>query len=115
MVATYTVLSTDNPGDPIELQISWDDIVTVGNGTDIPLFYKIFANATTTNFQSSGSQLVDVRAIPLAEVNAPELNLLGTQAGISCSDFPWRGVNARILDAQNLQVGDIVTFVLAGP
>ncbi|SDQ43523.1 MULTISPECIES: hypothetical protein [unclassified Pseudomonas] len=110
LVATYTVQSTDNPGDPIELQISWDDIVKVGNGTDIPLFYKIFANATTTNFQSSGSQLVDVRAIPLAEVNAPELNLLETQAGISCSDFPWRGVNARVVDAQNLQVGDIVTL-----
>ncbi|WP_433885175.1 hypothetical protein [Pseudomonas vranovensis] len=108
LVATYTVQSTDNPGDLIELQISWDDIATVGNGTDIPLFYKIFANATTTNFQSSGSQLVDVSATPLVEVNEPTLVVVHSHA-IACVDTPWNGITVKIVDAQNLQVDDTVT------
>ncbi|CAI8836537.1 Ig-like_bact domain-containing protein [Pseudomonas donghuensis] len=113
LVAEYTVKDTDNPGDSIPLQISWDDIVTVGNGTDIPLFYKIFANATTTNYQSSGSQLVDVSAIPLAEVNEPTLTVKYPGA-IACEDAPWNGVTAKIVDAQNLQVGDTVTVYWIG-
>lgn len=106
VAASYRVQAADQPGQPIEFQVPWSVIDSVGSNPQLPIFY---CASNGVNRQRSRDTLVRVvvrQLEGLEPVTVPDANINNY---IACEQEPWKGIRVKIPgNAALLEAGDQV-------
>lgn len=116
-------ISTEAEGDIVSVELPWETIKALGNGT-FPTMYQVFENSTTTNYQQSVDTDVNVTAntvavgnyieydygtIPAAKQNKRPGSAIRDTGILNCLTKPWNGVKLKIrFAAGEVLAGDII-------
>ncbi|QBF28221.1 hypothetical protein EXN22_21955 [Pseudomonas tructae] len=112
LVATHTI-TTEEAGGVIDMIISAEDVIEVGNGLQQPLFYRLYKDATAENYQESESEKVravieQLEGLALPSIVGVTIPPTGNPT-VLCEHAPWNGMTVRVSDPSKLQLGDNIT------
>lgn len=115
------IITTEAAGDIVSVEFPWAVIAKLENGT-FPAMYKVYENATTTNFQQSVDTDVKITAITFTVLNYIEYDYgsipttkqnkrpgtgIRDTGIINCLTKPWNGVKLKVrFSAGEVLAGD---------